>query len=66
MSTVQDIEQAILRLPPQDRALLRAWFAQLDADQWDRQFEADVQAGRLDSLGKQALAEFKAGNCTEL
>ena len=55
MSTVQDIEQAIRQLPPQDLAMLRTWFAEFDAENWDRQFEADVNAGRLDALADEAL-----------
>ena len=49
MSTVQDIEHAIRQLPPQDLAALRSWFAELD-----RQFEGDVNAGRLDVLADEA------------
>ncbi|MCI0360246.1 MAG: hypothetical protein L0211_17350 [Planctomycetaceae bacterium] len=66
MSTVQDIEQAIRRLPPQDLAALRAWFAEFDAEVWDRQLEADVKAGRLDALAEEALRSLKAGQCTDL
>ena len=61
MSTLQEIEQAIGRLPAQDLVALRAWFAAFDAENWDRQFEADVKAGRLDSLGRQALVELAIG-----
>ncbi len=50
MNTVQDVEQAIRQLPKQDLAAVRAWFAAFDAEQWDRQFEDDVKAGRLDAL----------------
>jgi hypothetical protein len=66
MSTLQEIEQAIGQLPPQDLATLRTWFAAFDAENWDRQFEADVKAGRLDALGRQALEELAAGKCTDL
>jgi len=66
MSTVQDIEQAIRQLPPPDLAALRAWFAEFDAENWDRQFEADVNAGRLDALADEALRDLKAGRCTDL
>jgi hypothetical protein len=66
MSTVNEIEQAIRQLPPQDLAALRTWFAEFDADNWDRQFEADVLAGRLDALGAEALRDLEAGRCTDL
>ena len=33
---------------------------------WDKQFEADVAAGKLDSLAKKALQHLKEGRCTDL
>ena len=66
MSTVQEIENAIRRLTPEDLAAFRAWFAEFDAAAWDRQFEEDVAAGRLNQLAEEALQEFRAGRCTDL
>ena len=44
----------------------RNWFLEFDAEAWDRQFEQDVQAGRLDRLADEALDEFREGRCTDL
>jgi hypothetical protein len=66
MSTVHEIEQAIRRLEPKDFAALWDWFTGLDAEIWDRQFEEDVAAGRLDRLAEEALRDFDEGRCTEL
>ena len=66
MTDVQEIERAIQKLSPKDLALLREWFEEFDADVWDRQFEEDVRAGKLDGLAEKALANFRAGKCTEL
>lgn len=66
MSTLQEIETAITQLPPNDRAKLRDWFVELDAAEWDRQFEADVAAGRLDKLAEEALEDLRQGRCTDL
>lgn len=66
MSSLQEIEAAIAQLPPGDIAALRGWFAELDAAEWDRQFEADVAAGRLDKLSEQALEDLRQGHCTDL
>jgi hypothetical protein len=66
MSTVQDIENAIRQLSPEDLAAFRAWFAEFDSAVWDRQLEEDVAAGRLDQLAEEALQEFRAGRCTDL
>ena len=66
MSTVQEIEDAILKLPSQELAEFRAWFAEFDAAAWDRQFEEDVAAGRLDDLAEEALLDLREGRCTDL
>jgi len=65
MSIVQEIENAIRKLPAEDLAALRAWFAEFDADAWDRQFEQDVAAGRLDELAEEALRDLREGHCTD-
>ncbi|WP_244913272.1 hypothetical protein [Phormidesmis priestleyi] len=66
MNTLQDIEHAIAQLPSEDLAAFRAWFAEFDAEIWDRQFEADVKAGRLDALAEKALKDLREGHCTDL
>jgi hypothetical protein len=54
MSTIQELEKTVRQLSAEDLAAFRAWFAEFDAEQWDRQFEADVSAGRLDGLIEEA------------
>jgi len=66
MSTIQEIEDAIRKLPDEELATLRAWFAEFDAASWDRQFEQDVAAGRLDALADEALVDLREGRCTDL
>ena len=66
MSTVREIEDAVRRLPTEDLAAFRAWFAEFDAEVWDRQLEADVAAGRLDALAEEALKDLREGRCTDL
>ncbi len=65
MSRVEEIEQAILGLSDSELALLRQWLAEHDAAAWDRQFEADVAAGRLDRLAEEALDDLREGRCTD-
>ncbi len=65
MSTVEELEAAVERLSPVDRAAFRAWFAEFDAQEWDRQLESDASAGRLDWLVVEALADRQAGRCTD-
>lgn len=66
MSTVHEIEDAVRRLDPNDLAAFRAWFAEFDAEVWDRQFDEDVAAGRLDALAEEALRDLREGRCTDL
>ena len=66
MSSVKEIESAVARLSPQELSAFRSWFADFDAEAWDRQFEADVAAGRLDALGDAALRDLSEGRCTDL
>ena len=66
MSTLNEIEQAVSQLSPEDLAAFRAWFAEFDAELWDRQFEEDVKAGQLDALADKALKHLHEGRCTDL
>ncbi len=65
MSTIEELEAAVERLSPEDRAAFRAWFVEFDAAEWDRQLEADAASGRLDWLAAEALADRRAGRCTD-
>lgn len=66
MSEVEQIEDRIKSLSPEELAKLRAWFAEFDAQAWDRQIEADSKAGKLNRLIEQSLAEHKAGKSRPL
>jgi hypothetical protein len=65
MSTIQQIEDAVRQLSAEERAAFRAWFAEFDAEEWDRQLEADVSAGRLDWLVEEARQDLREGRCTD-
>jgi hypothetical protein len=66
MSSITEIESAVARLSREELARFRSWFADFDADAWDRQFEADAAAGRLDALGDEALRDLDEGRCRDL
>lgn len=59
MTSVAEIQKAIMELPEAEYTELRRWFLDQDWEQWDREFEEDVKAGRLDALAAEAL-EAKA------
>lgn len=65
-TNVEEIERAVSQLSDEDLAQFRTWFAEFDAANWDRQFEADVAIGRLDTLAEKALKDLRQGNCTDL
>jgi hypothetical protein len=50
----------------EELSAFRKWFQHFDADAWAKQFEQDVAAGRLDSLGNEALRNLKQDRCTDL
>ena len=54
MGKVEEIEQAIERLSPEETAEIRAWL-------WDRDIERDAAAGRFDHLAEEALNEYRTG-----
>jgi len=66
MNTVQEIEKAIIQLPKDDLGILGEWFEEFEAKMWDKQFEEDVQSGKLEKLADKAIADFRAGKCKEL
>ncbi len=66
MSTIEQIETAILTLPLNDFEKLRQWFFDLNYQRWDEQIEQDIADGKLEIFAQDAIAEFKAGNCREI
>jgi hypothetical protein len=64
MSKVKELESQIEALSAEELAAFREWFARFDAQAWDRQFEADVRAGKLDQMAAQALRDHAAGRST--
>ena len=66
MSDLEEIEQRIRKLSPDELSRFRAWFIEFDHLLWDRQIEADSNAGKLDMLASEALAEYKAGKAREV
>lgn len=61
MSTLEQIEAAILTLPSNELDELKQWFADLDYQRWDEQLEQDILGGKLDALAQEAINEFNSG-----
>ena len=65
MSTLEQIEAAILTLQSDEFQRLRQWFFDVDDQRWDDQLQ-NIADGKLDALAEEAIAEFKAGHCLEI
>jgi hypothetical protein len=59
--SVRQLEDAVRNLSFKELAEFRSWYAEFDAEQWDRQFEEDVAEGRLDWLADAARADRRPG-----
>lgn len=65
MGKVKDIENQVKGLSREELATFRQWFARFDVAAWDRPFDADVKAGKLDTPAQRALQDHAAGRSTE-
>lgn len=61
MSAAEIMDQ-VQKLPPHEVFELGRKVREYEAAIWDQQLEADIRAGKLDQLGREALAELQAGN----
>lgn len=66
MGNVEEIERAVSELGPEDLRRFREWFAEFDAELWDRQIERDLRAGRLGALVEEARAAHRSGRARAL
>ncbi|MBE9045329.1 hypothetical protein IQ255_13135 [Pleurocapsales cyanobacterium LEGE 10410] len=66
MSTLEQIEAAILNLSADEFEQFKQWFLDLDYQQWDRQLERDLAAGKLDKFAREAITEFESGHYREI
>ena len=64
--TIQEIEQAITELDPDELTRLREWFDEYFAQVWDEQIERDAASGRLDKLIAEVDEEYNAGHSKPL
>jgi hypothetical protein len=64
--TIEDLENAVAKLAPDQFAKFREWFDAFDGARFDAKIERDTKAGKLDRLAEQALADFDKGRAREL
>ncbi|MFB6230632.1 MAG: hypothetical protein ABEL04_05690 [Salinibacter sp.] len=63
---VEELEQAVSKLPPEKLAEFSEWFREYRADVWDEQIERDAKDGRLDEKIEKAKEDYEAGRTTSL
>ena len=61
VTSVAEIQQAILNLTAAEYAERMKWLDELEEDPWDRQIEEGVKAGRLDFFKEEVLEAKKNG-----
>ncbi|QDS89516.1 hypothetical protein EC9_37160 [Rosistilla ulvae] len=64
--SLQELENTIAKLPPDEFAKFREWFWEFDSAQFDKRIETDANDGRLDSLADAALRDRANGKSTPL
>ena len=62
MPTVAEIQQAIMSLSEAEYAELYRWLLDQDWERWEREFDKDVRAGKLDFLAAEALEAKERGD----
>jgi hypothetical protein len=66
MSRVEQIENDVRTLTPEELSTFRDWFLRFDAEAWDSQIEADVRSRKLKSLAERAISDHEGGRSTTL
>jgi hypothetical protein len=57
MSRVEEIEQAIEKLSPDEFSEIACWVLEMDQKRWDDQLDRDAASGKLDFLREEARME---------
>ena len=66
MTTVSELQEAILGLSECDYSKLRRWLLDQDWERWEREFDEDVRAGKFDDLASKALEAKARGDLKDL
>ena len=64
--SVLELEQAISKLPAEELSKFAAWFEEYMADEWDKQIERDMSAGKFDRINAEVDKAFAEGRCKPL
>ena len=62
MKKLNEIKTAVKDLPKEDLKKFRKWFADFNAEVWDKKIEEDSKSGKLDHLVNEAISEYNNSN----
>jgi hypothetical protein len=60
MTTVEDIQEAIARLPALELARFREWFEAFNTNSFDGAIWRDTRSRQLDAFAEEAIATYRA------
>ena len=66
MSKIDELKAEIESLPIEEFAEIFRWLSEKDWERWDKEIEADSQAGKLDFLLREAREEKAKGSLKDL
>src|SRR6267143_3929429 len=66
MSKIDELKAEIESLPSEEFAEIFRWLSEKDWERWDKEIEADSQAGKLDFLLREAREEKDKGSLKDL
>jgi hypothetical protein len=66
MSKIDKLKTEIESLPSEEFAEIFRWLSEKDWERWDKEIEADSQAGKLDFMVREAREEKSKGNLKDL
>jgi hypothetical protein len=65
MAKIEELTNEVQQLSREELAEFRDWFRRYDSDEWDKEIEEDIWAGRLEGLANKAIEDHKAGRTKE-
>jgi hypothetical protein len=66
LSRIDQLKAEIESLPSEEIAEIFRWLSEKDWEKWDKEIEADSQAGKLDFLAREARDEKAKGRLKDL
>ena len=66
MAKVDELKNEIEKLPKEEFSELVRWLSEKDWERWDKEIEADSEAGKLDFLVREAWDAKRKGKLKDL